>query len=448
MFMQRILRFNLRDAIPVIAQATVTTILLATLVETYFDRSFRTVIYALFVAYVLLVGIRHKTFIVKEAVLIGLAGNAFYVSAYFLLGPGSYLMAPVLTVCIAIPLLYSCMIMMDYDPMEVWGTFRRIQIALYVSLVAELLVAVFGYQGVLESLLPPGVNRPSLFGYALLHNTFSAYFDLGFMGLSSLALINQAYGQFCVMLVIFGIRYQKAPFSLSKFTLFIAIPVAMAIVSPNVTSVVILVSIVAAAVLIKAYLNVYSRLHVVGWMLGLPAFLYGIYKADLGFVRSYEVDLFYAVYVEPQVDFISKRTLAENLFGADPRIFEDLRQQYEVALLSYMSATGPVFFLMNFSVVLYFIFKNLRQIRELYVRGLGAGAYLEAQIMNVLFVIAMLVSTIHYPVIGTYIGSMIFILNVALGFYFVYTNKKIILAHSADGSVRDPVVNTTRWSTS
>ena len=448
MDMQRLMRLNLRNSISALAQITCISILLVTLVETYFDRSFRTVIYVLFLAYVLLVGVRCKTFIVKKAVLIGLVCNAFYATAYFLIGPGSYLMAPVLTVCVAVPLLYSCMTMMDYDPMELGDAFRKIQFAIYLSLIAELLIAVFGYQPVLESLFPPGVNRPSLFGYIPLHNTFANYFNLNFGGLSSLALISQAYGQFCVMLTIFGIRFLKTPFSFSRFTLLVAIPVAMSIVSPNVTSVVILLSIIVVTILIKAYLNIYSRLHVVGWMFGLPTVLYAVYKADLGFVRTYEADLFYSVYVGPQLDFISKRTLVENLFGADPRVFEDLRQQYEVALLSYMSATGPVFFILNLSVVLYFVYRNLRQIKYLYETGLCTDAYLEAQIMNVLFVVSMLVSTIHYPVIGSYIGSMIFILNVSLGFYFMHTNEKMIRASGADRVSRASAVEPARWSTS
>lgn len=410
------------------AKITCVSILFVTLVETYFDRSYRPVIYALFLAYVLLACIRCKTLIVKKIVLIGLVCNAFYAITYFLIGPGSYLMVPTLTVCIAVPVLYSCMIMMDYDPMEVWGAFRKIQVVIYLSLIAEFLISIFGYQNALEGLFPPGVSRPSLFGYVPLHNTFAAYFNLNFGGLSSLALISQAFGQFCVMLSIFGIRFFKTPYSDYRFIFFAAIPVAMSIISPNLTSVVILVSIVATAILIKAYLNIYSRLHVFGWIFGLPVVLYAVYTAELGFVRSYEMDLFYSVYIEPQLDFISKRTLAENILGADPRIFEDLRQQYEVALLSYMSATGPVFFILNLSVILYFIFKNLQQIKYLYEAGLCADGYLEAQIMNVLFVVSMLVSMIHYPVIGTYIGSMILIFNLSLGFYVMHKNEKIIRA--------------------
>jgi hypothetical protein len=420
------MRINLRNAISVVAKITCISILLASLVETYFDRSFRTLIYALFLAYLLLVGIQSRNFTVRRAMLIGLVCNVFYAVAYFLVGPGSYLMAPIMTLCLAVPLLYNAMLQMNYDPMRVWEGFKKLQIALYISLAAELIVAVLGYQSVLVNLLPAGINRPSLFGYQGLHNDFAAFFNLGFVGLSSLALMSQAYGQFCVMLTILGFRYLKGPFRASRFIVFVLVPVAMSFVSPNVTSVVILVAILVATIFIKAYLKIYSRMLVLLWVVGLPMFLFSLYQSDLGFVRSYNLGVLYDIYVEPQLSFILERSLSDNIIGVDTRIFEDLRQQYEVAFLSYMSATGPVFFLVNVFVVVYLFVANIRQIKYLYERQKASAEYLEAQIMNLLFIVAMLVSTVHYAVIGTYIGSLVFILNVSLGCYFMHANRMLI----------------------
>lgn len=418
----------MRPVIFGLAKTLCVSLLLVTLVETHFDRSFRTPVYSLFLAYLIAIGIRSNNFIFTRSVLMGLLCNSFYAVTYFLVGPGSYLMAQVLTVCLSIPLLYSAMTMMDYDPQEVWGTFRKVQIAIYVALVAELIISFLGYQSVLESLLPQGTNRSELFGYKDRHNTFSAYFDLGYAGLSSLAMIDQGFAQFCVMLTIFGIRYFRGPFRISRFIFFVLVPIAMSIASPAVTSVVILVVILLASILIKAYLKIYSRMHVFSWLLGLPLSLYVLYSADLGFIRSYDLDLFYDIYVEPQLNFILSRSFTENMIGADTRIFEESRQQYEVAFLSYMTATGPVFFLLNVSVVVGLIFRNIRQVKYLYDNKLTSSEHLEMQIMNLLFIVAMLVSSIHYAVIGTYLGSMVFIINVSLGFYLVRTNTKLISA--------------------
>ena len=426
--MQRHLRINIKTTIRILATMTCVSVLLVTLFETYFDRSFRSIIYALFLSYVIGVGVRSKDFKVKKTVLAGLIVNFLYAITYYLVGAGSYLMVPAITVCIAVPLLYSCMTMMDYGVIQVWSAFRKIQIAIYGSLIAELLIAIFGYQSALQAIFPPGRERPSLFGYFVLHNSFSTYFGLNFTGLVSLALSNQAFGQFCVMLTIFGFRYLKGPFNLSKMAVFVLLPIAMSIVSPNETSAVMLITIIAATIAIKAYLNIYSRIYVFGSVFAMIMFLYVVYTSDLGFLRQYELSIFYDIYVAPQLNYISSRSVMENLLGVDVQTFEVLRQQYEVALLSYMSATGSVFFMLNISVVVYFMGKNMKQIKYLHESGSCSNEYLEAQIMNVLFVVAMLVSTIHYPVIGTYIGSMVFIINLSLVFYAVYINKHLINA--------------------
>lgn len=445
--MQHNLRTNNKSAIFILATFICISVLLATLFETYFDRSFRTAIYALFLSYVIAVGVRSKDLRVKKTALAGLIFNSLYAITYFFVGAGSYLMVPTMTVCIAVPLLYSCMIMMDYGVIQVWNAFRKIQITIYCSLIAELLIAIVGYQSALQSIFPPGTERPSLFGYIVLHNAFSRYFGLNFTGLLTLALSAQAFGQFCVMLTILGFRYLKGPFNLSKMAVFVLLPIAMAIVSPNETSIVMLITIIAAAIGIKAYLNIYSRLNVFGSIFAMIMFLYLLYTSDIGFFSQYDLSIFYDVYVAPQLSYISSRSVMENLLGANVQTFEVLRQQYEVALLSYMSATGSVFFMLNISAIVYFIGKNMKQIKYLYESGSCSNEYLEAQIMNVLFVVAMLVSTIHYPVIGTYIGSMVFIFNLSLVFYAVHINGDLIRALRANQVHESPRRAAHGWRT-
>ena len=77
---------------------------------------------------------------------------------------------------------------------------------------------------------------------------------------------------------------------------------------------------------------------------------------------------------------------------------------------------------------MHIVFRNIRQVKYLYDNKLTSSEHLEMQIMNLLFIVAMLVSSIHYAVIGTYLGSMVFIINVSLGFYLVRTNTKLISA--------------------
>jgi hypothetical protein len=428
MEMRDALRMNSKSAISILATITCVLALLGRVLETYFDRSFTTLIYASFLLYLVAVAARSRNFQIKKSVLIVLICNSFYAINYFLIGPGSYLMIQTLIVCIGVPLLYNAMVIMNYDVLQVWNAFKKIQIAIYCSLIVEFVIAILGYQSALEAAFQPSSERPSLAGYFSLHNSFAAYFDLGFVGLKSLALTYQAYGQFCVMLTIFGFRYLKRPFNPFKSIVFVIAPIALSLVSPNATAVAILVSIIVAMILIKAYLNLYSPLRVLVWFLTLPIALYIVYASNLGFVRTYDLELFYLVYVAPQMDYVLSRSIIENVIGVDARIFEELRQQFEVALLSFMSATGSVFFVLNLSLVVFLIFKNLQQIKFLHKERSCSNEYLEVQIMNLLFVISMLVSTIHFPVISTYIGSMIFVMNLSLGFYIVHTNKQLIKA--------------------
>jgi hypothetical protein len=48
---------------------------------------------------------------------------------------------------------------------------------------------------------------------------------------------------------------------------------------------------------------------------------------------------------------------------------------------------------------------------------------IEIQISNLLFVLSMLLSFMHFPVITSYFGTLIFIFNLSFGFYILKVNR-------------------------
>jgi len=402
-------------------------LLFSNMFEAYFQQSFRlhliatcTILFSLFFL---------QQFRIHKGVLIYVVLLSFYLANYYLFGPGDYRIVHVFTILIGVPLLYNVMVAANYSSQEIWGLCKLIWTIIYISLLAEFFLVVLGYQQSLYDIFQESINRPKgLPAYRSIHNTFAIFFGLDYNGLNSIVLGIQAYGQLCVTLTVFSFKLvgRRIMEFIKSSVFLILLPVLMYVNSPNVTGAIVLVAIIACNILVKQYIGIYSKprtLVVISLVALLAA---AIFTADFGFVRRYDWVDFYLEYVSPQIAYVLTRTLSESLIGVDLREFREIVDETEVGILSYASAVGIVFAFLNLALLLHFMRRNLKQIKALYVRKLCKVDHLEVQIKNLLIIVTMLVSSIHFPVLFDFVVSFIFILSVAFCLYSVNANTKIL----------------------
>jgi hypothetical protein len=326
-------------------------------------------------------------------------------------------------------LLNSVLALSNYGPREIWGLVKRIWGIIYISLFAELLLVVLGYQQVFRDIFPESNRERGLPAYRSIVNMFSNYFELGYDGLNSIVLSIQSYGQLCVMLTIFGFTYTdlKNRALLKSVVTLLLLPLLMFLNSPNVTASIVFLSIIACSVFVKQYIGIYSLAKTLTMYLIFALLVAAVFYADeVGFLRKYDFAVFYSAYVNPQLDYVFNRGVSEYLVGMDLKKFVEVSFRDEVGIMSYATAIGLLFAFANFVLLLYFMSKNLNQIKTLYTKHLCKTDYLDMQVKNLIFIVAGLVSSIHYPVIFDFVVGGLFILNLSFCLFNVNENAKII----------------------
>ena len=111
------------------------------------------------------------------------------------------------------------------------------------------------------------------------------------------------------------------------------------------------------------------------------------------------------------------------LLGADVAVYNVYSTEFEIAYLSYMMVSGAVFALVNLFVILKFIIETFKQVKYTFQINSSHKKFIEIQLVNMLFVLTMLLSSMHFPVITNYMGTLIFVFHLAFGLYILKINR-------------------------
>lgn len=345
---------------------------------------------------------------------------------FYLFGSANNLIIHLLTICFGTVLLYNALLASNFKPEKIWGFAIKVWCVIYLTLIIELILVTLEYQPTLFVIFPDETRALGLPAYRSLTNTFADFFDLNFSGLNSVTLQAQAFGQFCIMLTIFGFTYTRDKYNKSKISntlVFLVAPLLLYSVSPNITASIIFIFILANFLFIKLYLRIYSF----GKFLALFCFIIAIilyyYLGDFGFVRTYSFELLYTLFFEKQIDFIMTRSMFDLFLGVDVAEYNFYSDEFEVAYLSYVMVSGAVFALLNLFVILKFVIETFKQVKFTFQINSFDRKFIEIQQVNMLFVITMLLSSIHFPVITNYMGTLIFVFHLAFGLYILEKNR-------------------------
>ena len=403
-----------------VASILVLLLLIVSMEESVFGMSFRSVVTIVF-AYYIGVCLASRKLHIPTGVFLYLLFLAVYTLVFYLVGSGNNLIIHLLTICYGVAGLYVVMLALKPDIASVWRYVFLFWMIMLLSLAAEFMLAMFGYQGLLSSFFPEANREYGLPAYRSLYNTFSSYFNLGFDGLNSVSLQAQAYGQFCIMLTILGFSYTTKTIQvgrLSKCFWFLLAPLILYSASPNITAGVMFVFILGYVLFVKFYIGIYSAGRFLTLIGVFSACVSIYYLGDFGFVRSYSMDDLYDLFVGRQFDYMLTRTPTDYLLGVGQQEYYDVAPDFEITYLSYLSISGLVFGGVNLFLLLHFTVRSFRQVKS--VNGARPdGGWAEVQAANLLFILAMFLSSIHFPVITSYLGSGIFIFHLAFGMYIL-----------------------------
>jgi len=320
------------------------------------------------------------------------------------------------------------MLALNYDVVKIWQYASRFWYVIYFTLIVELIIVIYGRQDLLYDIFPEANRTYGLPAYRSLFNTFSNFFGLDFNGLNSIILQAQAYGQLCVMLSILGFSYTQSSFRRShlfKLVLFVAWPLIIYSVSPNITSGIILSFIFGYFFFVKFYLGVYSTAKFVLFSGVISIVVYLYYLIDLGFVRIYSfIDLYY-LFMSQQFEYMVTRSFFDYILCVGLDDYYDMAPKFEIAYLSYLSVSGLIFGFVNLFLIFKFTGLTFKQVKALNAGDLTKKRVAEIQIANLLFVLSMLLSSIHFPVITSYLGSLIFIFHLSFCLYMLRINSTI-----------------------
>ena len=420
----RLSALNLKLALSVLYGVAV---LLSNLWESHWGISLRLPLTLAFLALFVMYTFGKK--IILEAGLVSyLVFTFLYLGIYILIGPKNNLAVHVYTLIFASLLLYQMMMCTGKNMYATWRLIEAVWLFIYASILFEVLLVACGWQPSLYDLFPAENFLIGLPGYRYLHNTFANFLDLNYLGLNSILLSAQGFGQFCAMLIVFGVRFSpETKRSLaSRQIIFILLPLLLLIASPNLTAMIMAVCVGLMNLCIRQYIGISSLKRMLILLAILSAFVLFVYFGEFGFIRTYNLIDFYVEFVEPQLDYVAQKTLLENFLGVNVIEFTQVSRVNEVGLLTYASAVGPFFIACNLILVFYCVSQNLRQIKYLYRSRYGDQKYLEIQIMNILLLLSMLLSAIHFPVLFSFAGSLLFALNVAYCLLSLKRNKIII----------------------
>jgi hypothetical protein len=395
-------------------------LLIVSMAESYLGVSLRIAITIGFAYYIGICLASHKL-IIPSGVVLYFLFLAIYTFVFYMIGSRNNLIIHLLTIFYCVPSLYLAMLVLKPNVASIWRYVNLFWIVILLSLAAELSLGILGYQELLSGIFPETNRAFGLPAYRSIDNTFSRHFNLGFNGFNSVSLQAQAYGQFCIMLTILGFSYTTKTIQAGRLTKcfwFLLAPLILYSASPNITAGVMFVFILCYVIFIKMYIGIYSASRFLV-LIGVVAACFSIYYlADFGFVRSYGRGDLYDLFVGPQLDYMLTREPAGYLLGVGQQEYYDAAPDFEIAYLSYLSISGLVFGGVNLFLLLHFTVKSFRQVKS--VNGdRPIGGWAEVQAANLLFILAMFLSSIHFPVITSYLGSGIFIFHLAFGMYIL-----------------------------
>ncbi len=410
-----------------VAGTLVLAVLLIGMAESVFAMSFRPAITILFIYY-LGISLASRRPVITQGTLLYLFFLVVFTCIFYLAGSKNNLIIHLLTICFSVALLYTVMLTLRLDVAATWRYVRVFWMVIFFTLAAELLLVFFGYQDLLSDFFPESNMAYGFPAYRFLHNSFTSYFNLDFAGLNSISLGAQAYGQFCVMLTILGFSFTGKTIQRGRLVhcfWFLLVPLVMYSISPNTTAGVMYVFIIGYVLLIKYYIGDYSapKFLLLSGIAIIAVLFY--YIVNFGFVRTYRSDELFDLFVGTQLEYILTRTPSDYFLGVGLSEYYDAAPNFEIAYLSYLSVSGLLFGLVNLFLLLQFSYQSLRQIKLAYVAGSDRDT-VEVQAANLLFVLSMFLSSIHFPVITYYLGSAIFIFHLAFGMYII--KMKSVLA--------------------
>jgi hypothetical protein len=403
-----------------VALMLVLLVLTTSMAESFFVTSLRYLVTLVF-AYYLGVCLVSRNLKIPRNIYLYLGFVTIYTLVYYLVGSGNNLIVHLLTICYGVAGLYMVMLKLKFDIFFVWRYVILFWVLMLVLLAVELILAIFGYQELLSNLFPESNRVFGLPAYRSIYNSFGSHFELGFDGLNTVSLQVQAYGQFCIMLTILGFSYMSQTLKISRLSKcfwFLLVPLALYTSSPNITAAVMFAFIIGYVLFVKFYIGIYStgRLLVAFAVLASSMLVY--YLGNFGFVRSYPAEDLYDLFIAKQFEYIYTIPLSDYIIGVGLQEYYDLAPAFEIAYLSYLSVSGLVFGGINLYLLINFTTRSFRQIKSL---NLIQSRFLLAEIQaaNLLFVLSMFLSSIHFPVITSYLGSGIFIFHLAFGMYIL-----------------------------
>jgi hypothetical protein len=408
----------------VIAGMLILSILSMALIESATGVSLRTILSLLFFYYIAI-----NFNICKISVPLGiwkyLGFLLLYTVLFFIFGSGNNLIIHLLTICFGVVVVYMLLLNKQCNIEQLWHYAIRFWLFIYFTLVVELVLVAMGYQIMLYDIFPEANRAYGLPAYRSIFNTFANHFNLKFDGLNSISLQVQAYGQLCVMLTIFGFSYSQKMMQKNhvfKIIFYVLIPLIFYSISPNITAVIILVFILSYLIFFKYYTNQISSAKAF-----FPIFIVSImiliyYLSDLGFVRSYSSDELYDLFLGRQIEYVLSESLSDYLLGVGLNEYYAAASDFEIAYLSYLSVSGLIFGMVNLFLLLKIVFLSFGQMKALKVSDMH-DSRIEIQAANLLIALSMLFSSIHFPVITSYLGTGIFVFHFAFAIYIYKMNK-------------------------
>jgi hypothetical protein len=350
----------------IIAGILVFVTLFINFAESAYGKSLRNIYTSIF-AYYLVSGLIISRFTLTKYSLIYILFLVLYVFLFYAFGSGNNLIIHLLTISFGVVLSYNSLLSLKYDVMKIWRFAKYTWYVIYLTLIIELIVVILGYQGFLYDVFPEANRTFGLPAYRVLNNTFANFFDLDFQGLNSITLQAQAYGQFCVMLSIFGFSYSKSTTyrksSLIHLLLYIVLPLIFYSISPNIMSGIIFVFIIIYVLTIKLYLRIFSFTKFMALSAFFFALIFFYYFIELGFVRKYALEDLYDLFLGQQMDYMLTRSYSEYFLGVGLEEYYDVSPKFEIACLSYLSVSGLLFGLVNLIILSKFICSTLKQVK-------------------------------------------------------------------------------------
>ena len=350
-----------------------------------------------------------------------------YVACFYFFGSGNNLIVHVLTIFFGITLLYNALITSNYTIEKVWMGLKILWVLIYITLIMEFVVVFLGGQETLYDVFPQENRLNGLPAYRSLVNSAKDYFGLHFDGLNSITLQAQAYSQYCVMLMIFGfsffgkIFYKINPRNLA---LYFFGPLLLFLISPTTTASIILIFEFSFLLLIRKWLIPTRMIKYI--ILITSIIIISTILLQMELIMKYDTSDLYDLFIEGQINHFSERSFSEYLLGYGMNEYEYISTKYEIALISYMSICGFSICIINIAIMLGLIKETLRQTKILYKLGFIKKNNLEIQLINLTLMLAMFISSIHFPVITNYLGSLLFISHFAFGFYMLYLNRNYL----------------------